>query len=162
LNERLDRVSPDRLPELLTTFVNALLSAQADAGRRPAQAASGLAASGLAVGAPQAGRAGADVGDGDLLPARYLHPAEGQASADPGDHRSEQVAELGDGQELDERIEQFRTRQLEEAGPFTFVAAEASCSRFAGRPGGPGVGAGRHRRQRRRPPRDSWSPDDHG
>ena len=42
---------------------------------------------------------GADHGGGDLLPARGVHPADGQAGADPGDHRVVEVAAgVGDGQ----------------------------------------------------------------
>jgi hypothetical protein len=33
--------------------------------------------------------------------------------------------------ELNEHVEHFSTRRLEDAGPFTFVAATRSCSRSA-------------------------------
>ena len=62
------------------------------------QAAAGLLLPGLAAGAPQARRAGADHGGGHLLPARGVHPADGQARRDPGHHQLVEVAGLGDGQ----------------------------------------------------------------
>ena len=58
--------------------------------------------------------------------------------------------------ELDEHVDQFRHRPLDEAGPFTFVAADALTMKV--REGGRvvnAVRAGRHRRQRRRPPRSA-------
>ena len=57
----------------------------------------GLLLPGLAAGAPPPGRGGADLGGGDLLPARGVHPPDGPAGAVPGDHRAVQVPGLGDG-----------------------------------------------------------------
>ena len=57
--------------------------------------------------------------------------------------------------ELDEHVEQFRTRALGEAGPFTFVAADALVLKVReGGRGGAGPRPGRDRRQRRWTPRD--------
>ena len=124
LNEQLSQASPDLMRDLLTTFVNALLSAQADAvcgagyGERSSERVNsrngyrhrdldtrvgtldvavpklrtGSLYPGVAAGAPQAGRAGADQRGGDLLPARRPHAADGQAGADPRHHRPVEVA----------------------------------------------------------------------
>ena len=57
--------------------------------------------------------------------------------------------------DLDAHVEEFRTRRLEDAGPFTFVAADALVLKV--REGGrvvAGARAGGHRGQRRRAPRD--------
>src|SRR3954452_25153215 len=114
LEEQLAQASPDLLRELLQTFINTLLSAEADAvcgaeygttspervnrrngyrhrdfghprrqhRRRGPQAPSVVLLSRVAPGAPQARRTRTDVGGGDLLPARGLHPADGQAGAE--------------------------------------------------------------------------------
>ena len=106
LEEHLAQATPDLMRELLSTFINTLLSAEADAvcgaeygTRRPERTnrrngyrhrdldtragtidvaipklRSGLLLPGVAAGAPQAGRAGADLGGGDLLPARGVAP----------------------------------------------------------------------------------------
>jgi len=55
----------------------------------------------VAAGAPQAGRAGADQRGGDLLPESEM------------------------AMELDGHVEEFRTRRLDDVGPFTFVVADA-------------------------------------
>ena len=147
---------PDAL-ELLETFINTLLSAQADSvcgaeygarspepvqpaqrvpapgpgyagrdgGRRGAEAAGGQLLPGLAAATAAAGRGGADDGGGHLLPARGEHSADGQAGpvrwGSPGLSRS-QVSEMA--KDLDEHVEQFRTRPLAD-GPYTFLAADA-------------------------------------
>ncbi len=80
----------------------------------------------VAARAAQARRTGTHLGGRDLLPARGLHPADGQARrlawASPRCPRR-QVSEMA--KELDAHVEEFRTRRLEDAGPFTFVAADA-------------------------------------
>ena len=56
--------------------------------------------------------------------------------------------------DLDEHVDQFRNRPLDDAGPFTFVACDALTMKV--REGGRVIGLGRarrHRRQRRRRPR---------
>ncbi len=64
--------------------------------------------------------------------------------------------------DLDDHVEEFRTRPLDDAGPFTFVAADALVLKV--REGGrvvAGPRPGRHRRQRRRAPRDPRPPGHH-
>ena len=81
---------------------------------------------GLAAGAAQARRVRADQRGGDLLPAGGVDPPDGQARADAGDHRA--VASRrsrGWPPTSTSRSTAFRTRPLGEAGPFTFVAADA-------------------------------------
>ena len=64
--------------------------------------------------------------------------------------------------QLDEHVAEFRTRPLEDAGPFTFVAADALVLQGPRRrPGGAGPRPGRDRRQRRRAPRDPRPPGHH-
>ena len=80
---------------------------------------------GLAAGAPPARRAGADHGGGHLLPARGVDPADGEAGRVAGDHPAVEVAGLGDGQGARRaRSRRSATRPLD-AGPYTFVAADA-------------------------------------
>jgi Transposase, Mutator family len=128
LEEQLAQASPDLLRQLLQTFINTLLSAEADAvcgaaygttselrtnrrngyrhvistpgrarsmSRSPSCARARTSPSGC--WSVQAGRAGADVGGGDVLPARRQHSAHGQARAESGDHRTVQVAGLRHG-----------------------------------------------------------------
>ena len=129
LHEQLAQASPDLMRELLGTFINALLSAQADRCAAPSTAPAAMSAPtgatgtvtvtstpapapldvavpklregtllpGLAPGAAPAGGGGADDGGRDLLPARRLHPPDGQTRPDPRDHRPVQVAGVGDG-----------------------------------------------------------------
>ena len=81
--------------------------------------------SGLAAGPTQARRAGADQCGRDLLPAGGVHAADGASRRVFGCDKPFQVTGLADGQELDdEAVEAFRTRPLD-AGPYTFVAADA-------------------------------------
>ena len=84
------------------------------------------------------------------------HPADGEAGrsrwASPGLSKS-QVCEMA--KDLDAHVEEFRTRPLTDAGPFTFLAADALVLkvREGGRVGA-GARPGRDRGQRRRPPGD--------
>lgn len=157
LEEQLAQASPDLLRELLGTFINTLLSAEADAvcgaeygtvspervNRRNGyrhrdfdtragtldvaipQAPSGVLLPRVAPGAPQARRTCADQRGGDLLPAWCLNPPVGQARSVLGitSLSKSPVSEMA--KELDAHVEQFRTRSLADAGPFTFVAADA-------------------------------------
>src|SRR3954447_17148748 len=128
LEEHLAQASPDLLRQMLTTFVNALLSADADS---VCGAAYGVVsdervnrrngyrhrdfdtrAGTLDVAVPKLrqgsyfpewllerrtrAREGADLGGGDLLPARGQHPADEQAGPVPGDHRPVEVPGLDD------------------------------------------------------------------
>ena len=156
LHEQLESASPDLLRQMLATFINALMSAEADAvcgapyglpgpdrvnvrnGYRHRdfdtragtldvaipKLRSGVVFPGLAAGTPPPRRSGADQRGGDVLPARRVHPPDGKAGRDPRDHPAErsQVSEMA--RDLDEQVEAFRTRPLD-AGPYTFVAADA-------------------------------------
>ena len=62
------------------------------------KAAPGLLLPGLAAGTPQTRRAGTDHRGRHLLPARSLHPADGQARRNPGHHQSVEVSSQRDGQ----------------------------------------------------------------
>ena len=157
LHDQLASASPDLLRSMLTTFINTLMSAEADAvcgapygmpgpdrvnvrnGYRHRdfdtragtldvaipKLRSGIVFPGLAAGTPPPGRGGADDGGGDVLPARGLAPGGWRSwsspSASPGcpSRRSSVMAA-----ELDAVVEDFRTRPLD-AGPYTFVAADA-------------------------------------
>ena len=186
LHEQLAQASPDLLRQMLTTFINTLMSAEADAvcgaeygarigradqhpqrlpapgvrhprrhpGRGDPEAALGVVLPGLAARAPPAGRAGADHRGRDLLPAGGLHPADGEAGRVPRDHplSKSQVSEMA--KDLDAQVADFRHRPLD-AGPYTFVAADALVLKV--REGGRVVNVHalrRHRRQRRRAPGD--------
>jgi len=128
--EHLQRAEPDLLRSMLSTFVQALMSAEADAicgagyGERSPERTNSrngyrtrdfdtrtgsmeVAIPKLREGsyfpdwlarAPPAGRAGTDHGGRDLLPARSLDPADGEARRDPRHHQVVEVAGLGDGQ----------------------------------------------------------------
>src|SRR5205823_6616282 len=61
------------------------------------EAAQRLVLPGLAAGAAQAGRGRPGHGGRHVLPARGLHPADGQAGRDVGDHPAFEVAGLADG-----------------------------------------------------------------
>lgn len=149
--------SPDLLRDLLTTFVNALLSAQADAvcgagynersdervnsrnGYRRRDLDTRLGT--LDVAVPK-------LRTGSLYPEWLLERRKRAERAltsvvatcyilGVSTRRMDKLVQtlgitgLSESQvsvmakELDEHVEQFRTRQLEEAGPFTFVAADA-------------------------------------
>jgi putative transposase len=93
---------------------------------RGPEAADRLVLPGVTARTPQAGQTGADVGGSDLVPARGVHPGDGQAGAVVGHHHvvESQVSEMA--KELDTQVEEFRTRRLDDAGPFTLVTADAS------------------------------------
>ena len=125
-----------------------------DPGRGDPEAAGGLLLPRVAARAPASGRSSTDLGGGDLLPARGLHPADGPAGAVAGHHRSVEVAGLGDGprpRRAGPRLPRTPARRgpvhvrgrgrVDDEGP-------------RGRPGHQDRGHGRHRRQRRRVPRD--------
>src|SRR5829696_9137084 len=83
---------------MLTTFIDTLMSAEADAVcGAEYEAVVGVVLSGLVAAAAPAGGAGADHGGGDLLPARGLDAADGAPGRVAGDHQAEQVAGLEDG-----------------------------------------------------------------
>ena len=64
------------------------------------------------------------VGRGDQLPARGVDAADGEAGRDPRHHPAVEVAGRVMAKDLDEQVQAFRTRPLD-AGPYTFVAADA-------------------------------------
>ena len=135
---------------MLETFINALLSAQAESvcgaeyGARSPERSNRRNGTGTATWIPGSGRwmwrcrsfgkgrssrtgccgagggGGADLG-GDLLPARGLHSAGGQAGPVPRHHRPKQVPGSEMAKDLDQQVEAFRTRPLGD-GPYTFVA----------------------------------------
>ena len=157
LTEQLDQASPDLLRDLLTTFVNALLSAQADAvcgasygerteervnsrnGYRHRDLDTRVGTLDVAVPKLRTGslypdwllerRKRAERALTSVVATCYLLGVSTrrmdklvQTLGITGLSRS-QVSVMAT--ELDEHVEQFRTRRLEEAGPFTFVAADA-------------------------------------
>ena len=157
LSEQLDQASPDLLRDLLTTFVNALLSAQADAvcgagynersservnsrnGYRHRDLDTRLGTLDVAVPKLRQGslypewllerRKRAERALTSVVATCYLLGVSTrrmdklvQTLGITGLSKS-QVSVMA--KELDEHVEQFRTRRLEEAGPFTFVAADA-------------------------------------
>ena len=157
LHEQLESASPDLLRSMLTTFINTLMSAEADAVcgaplREPGpdrvnvrngyrhrdfdtragtldvaipKLRSGSYFPDWLLGAPPPGRGRADVGGGDLLPARGQHAADREKLVESlGITRlsRSQVSEMA--RDLDGQVEAFRTRPLD-AGPYTFVAADA-------------------------------------
>ena len=157
LNEQLSQASPDLMRDLLTTFVNALLSAQADAvcgagygertpervnsrnGYRHRDLDTRVGTLDVAVPKLRAGslypewllerRKRAERALTSVVATCYLLGVSTrrmdklvQTLGISGLSKS-QVSVMA--KELDEHVEQFRTRRLEEAGPFTFVAADA-------------------------------------
>ena len=118
LHDQLASASPDLLRSMLTTFINTLMSAEADAvcgapygmpgpdrvnvrnGYRHRdfdtragtldvaipKLRSGSVFPGLAAGTPPPRRGGPDDGGGDVLPARGVDPADGEAGGVPRDH----------------------------------------------------------------------------
>ncbi len=157
LTEQLDQASPDLLRDLLTTFVNALLSAQADAvcgagygertpdrvnsrnGYRHRDLDTRLGTLDVAVPKLRQGslypdwllerRKRAERALTSVVATCYLLGVSTrrmdklvQTLGITGLSKS-QVSVMA--KELDEHVEQFRTRRLEDAGPFTFVAADA-------------------------------------
>ncbi|AKT50465.1 IS256 family transposase [Arsenicicoccus sp. oral taxon 190] len=157
LDEQLSQASPDLMRELLTTFVNALLSAQADAvcgagynERSPERVNSrnGYRHRDLDTRVGTLDVAVPKLRQGSLYPEWLLERRKRAERAltsvvatcyllGVSTRRMDKlVATLGItglsksqvsvmAKELDEQVEQFRTRRLEEAGPFTFVAADA-------------------------------------
>ncbi len=157
LDEQLAQASPDLMRDLLTTFVNALLSAQADAvcgagyGERSSErvnSRNGYRHRDLDTRVGTLDVAVPKLRAGSLYPAWLLERRKRaeraltsvvatcyllgvstrrmdklvQALGITGLSKS-QVSEMA--KDLDEHVEQFRTRRLEQAGPFTFVAADA-------------------------------------
>jgi putative transposase len=157
LNEQLSQASPDLLRDLLTTFVNALLSAQADAvcgagygersdervnsrnGYRHRDLDTRIGTLDVAVPKLRTGslypdwllerRKRAEQALTSVVATCYLLGVSTrrmdklvQTLGITGLSKS-QVSVMA--QELDEHVEQFRTRRLDAAGPFTFVAADA-------------------------------------
>ena len=157
LDEQLAQASPDLMRDLLTTFVNALLSAQADAvcgagyGERSSErvnSRNGYRHRDLDTRVGTVDVAVPTLRQGSLYPqwllerrrraeraltsvvaTCYLLGASTrrmdklvQALGITGLSRS-QVSVMAT--ELDEHVQQFRTRRLEQTGPYTFVAADA-------------------------------------
>ena len=157
LEEQLAQASPDLLRELLTTFVNTLMSAEADAvcgagygqsspervnrrnGYRPREFDTRAGTLDLAIPKLRAGsyfpdwllerRRRAERALTSVVATCYLLGVSTrrmdklvQSLGISGLSKS-QVSEMA--KDLDAHVEQFRTRSLAEAGPFTFVAADA-------------------------------------
>jgi putative transposase len=157
LNEQLEQASPDLLRDLLTTFVNALLSAQADAvcgagyGERSSErvnSRNGYRHRDLDTRVGTLDVAVPKLRTGSLYPDWLLERRKRAERAltsvvatcyllGVSTRRMDKLVQtlgitgLSKSQvsvmarELDEHVEQFRTRRLEDAGPFTFVAADA-------------------------------------
>ena len=157
LTEQLDQASPDLLRDLLTTFVNALLSAQADAvcgagyGERTPErvnSRNGYRHRDLDTRVGTLDVAVPKLRQGSLYPDWLLERRKRAERAltsvvatcyllGVSTRRMDKLVQtlgitgLSKSQvsvmakELDEHVEQFRTRRLEDAGPFTFVAADA-------------------------------------
>ena len=157
LNEQLAQASPDLMRDLLTTFVNALLSAQADAvcgagyGERTAErvnSRNGYRHRDLDTRVGTLDVAVPKLRTGSLYPDWLLERRKRAERAltsvvatcyllGVSTRRMDKLVQtlgitgLSKSQvsvmarELDEHVEQFRTRRLEDAGPFTFVAADA-------------------------------------
>jgi putative transposase len=157
LTEQLAQASPDLMRELLTTFVNALLSAQADAvcgagyGERTPErvnSRNGYRHRDLDTRVGTLDVAVPKLRQGSLYPDWLLERRKRAERAltsvvatcyllGVSTRRMDKLVQtlgitgLSKSQvsvmakELDEHVEQFRTRRLEDAGPFTFVAADA-------------------------------------
>ncbi len=157
LNEQLSQASPDLMRDLLTTFVNALLSAQADAvcgagyGERTPErvnSRNGYRHRDLDTRVGTLDVAVPKLRTGSLYPEWLLERRKRAERAltsvvatcyllGVSTRRMDKLVQtlgitgLSKSQvsimakELDEHVEEFRTRRLEEAGPFTFVAADA-------------------------------------
>ncbi|HET7357230.1 MAG TPA: IS256 family transposase [Nocardioidaceae bacterium] len=157
LTEQLEQASPDLMRDLLTTFVNALLSAQADAvcgagyGERSSErvnSRNGYRHRDLDTRVGTLDVAVPKLRQGSLYPDWLLERRKRAERAltsvvatcyllGVSTRRMDKLVQtlgitgLSKSQvsvmarELDEHVEQFRTRRLEEAGPFTFVAADA-------------------------------------
>lgn len=157
LSEQLSQASPDLMRDLLTTFVNALLSAQADAvcgagyGERSPErvnSRNGYRHRDLDTRVGTLDVAVPKLRTGSLYPEWLLERRKRAERAltsvvatcyllGVSTRRMDKLVQtlgitgLSKSQvsvmakELDEHVEQFRTRRLEDAGPFTFVAADA-------------------------------------
>ena len=157
LNEQLSQASPDLMRDLLTTFVNALLSAQADAvcgagyGERTPErvnSRNGYRHRDLDTRVGTIDVAVPKLRQGSLYPEWLLERRKRAERAltsvvatcyllGVSTRRMDKLVQtlgitgLSKSQvsvmakELDEHVEQFRTRRQEDAGPFTFVAADA-------------------------------------
>ena len=157
LNEQLSQASPDLMRDLLTTFVNALLSAQADAvcgagyGERTPErvnSRNGYRHRDLDTRVGTLDVAVPKLRTGSLYPDWLLERRKRAERAltsvvatcyllGVSTRRMDKLVQtlgitsLSKSQvsvmakDLDEHVEQFRTRRLEDAGPFTFVAADA-------------------------------------
>ncbi len=157
LNEQLSQASPDLMRDLLTTFVNALLSAQADAvcgagyGERSPErvnSRNGYRHRDLDTRVGTLDVAVPKLRTGSLYPEWLLERRKRAERAlasvvatcyllGVSTRRMDKLVQtlgitgLSKSQvsvmakELDEHVEEFRTRRLEDAGPFTFVAADA-------------------------------------
>jgi transposase-like protein len=157
LTEQLEQASPDLMRDLLTTFVNALLSAQADAvcgagyGERSSErvnSRNGYRHRDLDTRVGTLDVAVPKLRTGSLYPEWLLERRKRAERAltsvvatcyllGVSTRRMDKLVQtlgitgLSKSQvsvmakELDEHVEQFRTRRLEDAGPFTFVAADA-------------------------------------
>jgi transposase-like protein len=140
--------------DLLTTVINAFLSAEADAvcvaeygtsspervssrnsyRHRDTRAAPSTSRSPnsardqlprVAARASQAGRGGADQRGRNLLTARGLRPSDRQAGAALGIASLSKLQVSRMAADLDEQVTAFRTRPLTESGPLTFLDADA-------------------------------------
>ncbi len=157
LDEQLAQASPDLMRDLLTTFVNALLSAQADAvcgagyGERSPErvnSRNGYRHRDLDSRVGTLDVAVPKLRQGSLYPEWLLERRKRAERAltsvvatcyllGVSTRRMDKLVQtlgitgLSKSQvsvmarELDEHVEEFRTRRLEDAGPFTFVAADA-------------------------------------
>ena len=157
LDEQLAQASPDLMRDLLTTFVNALLGAQADAvcgagyGERTPErvnSRNGYRHRDLDTRVGTLDVAVPKLRTGSLYPDWLLEHRKRAERAltsvvatcyllGVSTRRMDKLVQtlgitgLSKSQvsvmakELDEHVEQFRTRRLEDAGPFTFVAADA-------------------------------------
>ena len=158
LEEQLAQASPDLLRELLTTFINTLMSAEADAvcgaayghqlagSGQPAQRVPGPGVRHPGrhpgPGGPEAARQGTYFPEWLLERRKRAERALTSVVATcyllgVSTRRMDklvqtlgittlsksQVSEMA--KDLDAHVEEFRTRRLEDAGPFTFVAADA-------------------------------------
>ncbi len=157
IEEQLAQASPDLLRELLTSFINTLMSAEADAvcgaaygtsspertnrrnGYRPRDFDTRIGTLELEIPKLRAGtyfpewllerRKRAERALTSVVATCYLLGVSTrrmdklvQSLGITGLSKS-QVSEMA--KDLDTQVEQFRTRRLDDAGPFTFVAADA-------------------------------------
>ena len=157
LNEQLEQASPDLLRQLLTTFVNTLMSAEADAvcgaaygtsspervnqrnGYRAREFDTRTGTLDLAIPKLRTGtyfpewllerRKRAERALTSVVATCYLLGVSTRRmdklvqSLGITTLSKSQVSEMA--KDLDEHVEQFRTRRLDETGPFTFLAADA-------------------------------------